>query len=161
MRTNRSLRSAGVTLLELLVTIAVIAILATIGIPSVQELIKNNRMDAQARDLVALLTFGRSEALRRNADVAVEIVGADNGWSGMACVGACPGDVIRSVEHDRVVLSQDVNLIFTNRGYLDAFAAGEVIFQLTHENCRGNRQRREMTIERTGQLTIVPQECGG
>lgn len=148
------------TLIELLVTIVVIAILATIGIPSVQELIKNNRMDAQARDLVSLLTFGRSEALRRNADVGVAIVGAGNGWAGTVCVGACPGDVIRSIEHDRITLSEDVNLTFTNRGYLESFAAGAVTFRLTHENCRGNRQRREMIVERTGQLTITPLGCG-
>jgi len=61
----------GFTLIELMVTIAVVAILLTVGVPSFRSLTQNNRMATQANELMAALTLARSEAVKRGASVTV------------------------------------------------------------------------------------------
>lgn len=61
----------GFTLVELMVTIAILAILATIGLPSFQRLIADYRVSAQANSVQGLLQFARSEAVKRRESVSV------------------------------------------------------------------------------------------
>ncbi len=84
-------RQAGVTLLELLVTVVVIAIMAAVAMPSFREMIERSRLTAAANEIVAVLQTAKGEAIRRNARVDVcpttdgsSCSGAD--WSRMALV---------------------------------------------------------------------------
>jgi type IV fimbrial biogenesis protein FimT len=63
-----------------MVAIAILGILATVGVPSFVNLIKNNRLAAQSADFTGALYFARSEAIKRNANVAV--VSDASGWAG-------------------------------------------------------------------------------
>jgi Verrucomicrobium spinosum paralogous family TIGR02596 len=62
-------RQGGFTLLELMVTLAVLAILVSLATPSFTAVINGNRLTAQANDLVADIQLARSEAVRRNRTV--------------------------------------------------------------------------------------------
>lgn len=62
---------AGFTLLELMVTVSVAAILLTVGIPGMQAFIKNNRRASEVNEMVATLQVARSESVARNKIVAV------------------------------------------------------------------------------------------
>ena len=55
----------GFTLVELLVTLMVVGILLVVGVPSLETLIKNNRLTAATNALATALTLARSEAVRR------------------------------------------------------------------------------------------------
>ena len=61
----------GFTLLELMATIAVLAVLLGIGVPSFTEMVRNNRLSAQTNDFVAALNLARSEAVKRGLKVSV------------------------------------------------------------------------------------------
>ena len=59
-------RHRGLTLLELMVTLAVLAILLSIGIPSLQSFFEGNRLKGAAQALAEDLQWSRSEAILRN-----------------------------------------------------------------------------------------------
>ena len=61
----------GVTLVELLVTLALAGILATIAVPAFRELILNNRRAAQLNAMTASLMLARSEAVKTGANAVV------------------------------------------------------------------------------------------
>lgn len=64
-------RQGGFTIIELMITILVVAILAAIAVPSFDNLIKRNRIDAIQSQLSAALAAARTAATTRNANVVV------------------------------------------------------------------------------------------
>lgn len=63
--------TAGFTLIELMIVIVIVAIFVTVGVPSFQNMIKDNRLVTQANRLVSSLQLARSEALKLGTPVSV------------------------------------------------------------------------------------------
>lgn len=92
--------SRGFTLIELMVTIAVLAILLTLAAPSFNDFFQRYRLRGAADDVVTLMAMARSEAIARNRNVAIVFSGTGEAW----CVGgaaaaepAAPGELVTSV----------------------------------------------------------------
>ncbi len=70
----------GLSLLELLVTLAIIGILALIGVPAYDGMIEAQRLRAAAEALAADLRWARSEAIKRGVPVRFACTGGGH-WS--------------------------------------------------------------------------------
>lgn len=61
----------GLTLIELLSTIAIVGILLTVALPSFSTMIKDNKLVTAINQMSTLTAFARSEAIKRNNDVTI------------------------------------------------------------------------------------------
>jgi type IV fimbrial biogenesis protein FimT len=62
---------AGFTLIEMLVTISIMAILLAVAVPSFQNVALSSKLTSQANNFVASVQLARSEAIKRNATVTL------------------------------------------------------------------------------------------
>lgn len=160
------LTSNGFTLAELLITIAVLAVLVTIAVPSMQEFVRKNRVTTQINALLADLTFARSEAIKRATTVRVcnskdqETCAADAKWADgwIVIVPSADGELLR-----KTAALEGGNAL-TNTAGLEAAVdfrrdgtpaiAGE--FMLCDP---GKKHGRMLTIESAGQMYISDESC--
>jgi type IV fimbrial biogenesis protein FimT len=77
------MKNRGFTLLELMITLAIMAILMSWAVPSFQEIIRQNRMTTESNELITALNLARSEAIKRGRTVTVTASGGDwgAGWT--------------------------------------------------------------------------------
>lgn len=77
------LHSPGFTLVELMVTVAVLAILLSIAVPAFQSTLDKRRLVGAAEQLYTDLQYTRSEAIRQNKNVTVYFTGTKTWCYGM------------------------------------------------------------------------------
>jgi len=75
--------SRGVTLVELMVSLAVLAILSTIAAPSFADFIDRGRVRGAADAVVSLISQARAEAVENDLDVSIAMAGSGTAW----CMG--------------------------------------------------------------------------
>lgn len=94
--------ASGFTLLELMVTVAVAAILATLAAPSFRQYILNQRIKSASSDLVSALSLARSEAITRNCNVNVVQAGGTwmGGWAVSTDATSCGSTATQLFTHE-------------------------------------------------------------
>jgi type IV fimbrial biogenesis protein FimT len=68
---SRKRTSAGFTLAELMVTLAIAGVLTAVAVPNMRVFIQNNRLSGASNDLLRSFQLARSEAIKRQEDVVV------------------------------------------------------------------------------------------
>lgn len=77
-------RQAGFNLIELMITIAVAAILLAMAVPSFNDFFDKYRLRGAADDIVSTLSNARAAAVKADRNVNITFGGAADNW----CVGA-------------------------------------------------------------------------
>lgn len=80
-------RSHGFTLIELMITVSILAIIIGLAVPAMTDFATRQRVSGQAGDLMLTLAYARSEAIKRGANITViPKVNQTTGWSNGWCV---------------------------------------------------------------------------
>lgn len=81
-------QQSGFTLVELMITVALLAILLSIALPAIGDFVVKQRVSSATNSLMMSLVFARSEAVKLNRDIRViPITEAANGWNTGWCLG--------------------------------------------------------------------------
>lgn len=164
---------AGFTLVEVVVSIAVLGVILTIGVPSFYGFVKNNRMATAVNDLNGTLQYARAEAVRRGGGVRVSAISGEinNGlrvWVDSGSPGLLEGEdlrVFRPGFSDHYLSAkeggedrQNLDFSFNARGF--ASGLGD---NLTIEVCddRMGNHGRKITLLTSGSVRLsVDFICG-
>ncbi|MGA9422632.1 MAG: GspH/FimT family pseudopilin [Rhodanobacteraceae bacterium] len=176
----------GFGLIELVITIAVAAILTAIALPSFTATMRSNRVASQANDLVTALNFARNEAVTRTQGVSVcaadthaglpTTCGAatdwDQGWVafidntvGVAAPTAIdPALVLRSwAANSQVDVTVGTQFVrFNTRGESVArgdAADGSATFTLDPSGGCTGQQERSVTVAGLGSVNSIRKDC--
>lgn len=164
----------GFTLIELMITIAILAIILAMAIPSFTQAIENARLGTQTNEFVTAVSSARAEALRTGAPVWLTAKGEgfQNGWCVRASADACgtadPADLLDHPALDaRIVLSYRVALPalptttsfeFTRLGTLASAGAATTI-ELAPPGCPAGRTKRRIGINAVGRVSVERVDC--
>lgn len=158
--------NSGFTLVELLIVMAIAAILAFIAVPNFWQFIQNTRSTTQANELVTAMNLARSEASKRGALVEVcastDQQNCDgNDWT--------DGWIVRVLDDPDAVLrvwdplpdttqtdqrNGGTDLVFSPRG--EANEAWEL--DLWVEGCAGEHLRR-IRVHLAGRPSVARLDC--
>ncbi len=170
MRSNeyRSAVSHGFTLVELMIAVAIVAILAALAFPSFQGTLRSNRAATSTNEMLASLSLARTEAIRNNrgASICPSADGASCGadwnagwlvWADTNADNAVNGGetVIRfSRGSPRIlVVSAAAVLSFDSRGRRTAPAgAAQLGIAIRPDECGGESYQRNLVINPSGQV---------
>jgi len=117
--TNR-LDKHGFTVVELMVTLAIAAVLIGMALPALNGFVTQRTISARVNDFVIAINYARSEAAKMGSTVSVQAVDesdGDNEWGPGYCVvvgnpGNCDGAVLRH-------FSPSANMTFDATGAFD------------------------------------------
>lgn len=156
-------KHTGFTLVELMIGLAIAAIVMTLGVPSFRDLIQNNRVTTTTNEIVLALQMGRSEAAKRGQSITV-CASAD----GDTCSGAtnwATGWIVTTGASDEIRVTSALSGGLTLTG-----SASQVVFRsagdtaagltltLSFSGCTGDRARA-ITVAASGQPTSDSIAC--
>ena len=150
--------SGGFTLVELLVAMALIAILAAIGVPAYQNIVTSNRITTEINGLVTHLQFARAEAVKRGQNVTVTSNNGNN-WEGGWVVADANNNALKTQQafQGGDTLTATLGAITYDR---NGFTTNATTLTL-HDQANTVAYRKCVVVSAVGQLTLNKQGATG
>ena len=148
-------RQSGISMIEVMITIAIVAILAAVAMPGMTSLIASQRLKAASSDIHTSLLLARSEAIKRNTDI--EVNPSANGWAGGWTVERADGEGEPMEVHGAfpsITISGPNTLTYTGNGRLDGATSPE--FELSGE---GTENVRCVQVDLSGRPSTKRSAC--
>lgn len=139
-----------------MVTLAVLAVLVTIAVPSMRDLILDSRLSSQSDALVSALNLARLEAVQRRATITfcparensdTDTSCADTSSWGKGWLIKTDGAIIRRIPSSGVVITNANTSIVFNGTLGSATAANS--FNL----CIAGRKQQTVSVSLSGRIT--------
>ena len=173
----------GLTLIELMVTIAIAMILLAVGVPAYDSMMSNNRSVASTNRLVGALKVARSEAINRGTSVSLcprssvgsFTCGSASDWAnglllftdgrgvgGAGTYSSSSEDLLNEwgeLESSPTITSTVAYVRYSPTGERDTINSSSAItIQLQFADCKG-KQVRTLTIDNTGYVSVGRASC--
>ena len=170
-------RTHGFTLVELLITILVAALLMALAIPAFNSFVENNRIAASSNSIVSALNVARSEAIHRRETVTIcssadlaTCAGStswETGWiaftdrNGNAAIDGTD-ELLRvwaaiPAGHALTATGGATQILYDRLGIA---STGET-FRLSNPDCRSGQVNREriVTLRTSGNVNVARANC--
>ncbi|MBT8143443.1 MAG: GspH/FimT family pseudopilin [Gammaproteobacteria bacterium] len=166
----------GFTLVELLYTLAVAALIMGVGVPTFTQTMRNSSMTATTNSIVTAMHSARSEAIKRRGRVTVcpaELVGAEpacqaDGTSLLVFANVADDASFDSANGDLIIQFQDWirgdvtttgadlpgYVTYTAAGFTRAIGGGQISGNLVFCDERGTPSARVLNLSATGRPQI-------
>lgn len=110
-------RQAGFNLVELMVVLAIFAIISGVAIPSFMDYMRDNKARTQSNQILSNLYFARSEAIKRQVNVEAKFNQSSGSWK-LEIIRTDTNEVVRQLEvtDSMAGLTGDNSVIFNSRG---------------------------------------------
>lgn len=169
----------GFTLIELMVTISILAIVMLLAIPEFTSMIKNNSISSMNNNLLAALNFARTEAVKRGVPVSVcatansSFAACGSAWNlgwlifvnptggnTLSNTSSAPLLKVEKITDQSATISVSPNVgiaTYTTTGFPTA-ASSNVSFTIKSTGCTGDAGRI-VTISVTGRPSATATNC--
>jgi type IV fimbrial biogenesis protein FimT len=148
-------RARGVTLIELLITVAVLAVGLSLAAPTFRQQVANYRVRSAAESIVNGLNYARAEAVRRNAAVSFTL---DTGGPGWTVAQVSPASTLQARSSGEVPgvtaasSTSSLALTFTPTGFVDT--SGTRLSQVNLSSSVASTDARRIDIFGAGLIRV-------
>lgn len=149
----------GYTIIEIMVTLAVAAILAMTALPSMKLMILNSKMTSKTNEFIRGFNYARSEAIKRGSTVGILPIDSTawgKGWKVMGQADTEPA-IQALFDEDQILIqspSEEDAIWFNSRGWVPQAQLGSLKFILCSKDYP-QLEGRQVTVKSTGNASVV------
>lgn len=162
----------GFTLIEMMITVAVMSIILAMAVPSFREAIENARLSTQVNEFVTALNAARAEAIRTGDSIWLVAKEDDfnKGWCVRASDDDCgsddpaPPDLLDHPALDARLKLTDTDaptkphIAFNRLGALVTPAHARTV-EIAPKGCETGRTKRSIGINAIGRISVERADC--
>lgn len=151
----------GVTLIELLITVAVLAVGLSLAAPTFTQQLANYRIRSAAESIINGLNYARAEAVRRNSPVSFTLDAGGPGWAVAQVSTAQELQSRASGESPGITATSSTTSLavtFTPTGFVDT--SGTRLARVTLASAVANTDTRQIDIFGGGLIRVCDPTVG-